>query len=152
MPHQKTVRLSASEAALAFFTSMEDDHIAQRQAEQLVRGADAAAVRRLAFANSGSLIGDAIKDRIAYSDTTDDLYVKPDLLRQAISELASITNAAGGEARRLGSHIAAERDLGKEPEPGQQAKLAAVSEMEQHAGVILALASGALLQAPAQED
>lgn len=152
MSHGKTVRISANEAAVAFFTSMEDNHVAQRQGEQLVRSADADAVMRLAFATADSLIVAAIKDRIAYSDIKGELYVKPDLLTQAISALASIIVSAGGEARRLGGQIAAERKLGKEPEPSEQTKFATVSAIEQHAGVILALASGALVLARVQED
>lgn len=149
----KTVRISAHDAALAFFSSMPDDHVAQRQADDLVRlGKPMEAVKRAAFGNSDNLIGAIIKDRIAYSDTSGDLYVKPDLLDGAISGLASIAGAARTEAARLSGQIAARRKLGKDPEPGDEDKVAAVRTLEQHAGVILALASGARILAPTHLD
>lgn len=153
MSARKTVRISAHDAALAFYSSMPDDHVAQRQAEDLVRvGKPMEAVKRAAFANSDNLIGAIIKDRIAYSDTSGDLYVKPNLLDDAISALTSIAVVAGTEAERLGGPITARRKLGKDPEAGDEEKVAAVRTLEQHAGVILALASGARILSPTHVD
>ena len=149
-----TIRIPAHDAVVALFQShLLEDHLARTEVERMARSAkEGAAARRAAFDSANPLVAGAIRDRIAYSQKSDDLYAKPALLEAAIATLRAIATAAGGEADRLEGEAAARAVPGQSPDPETGRALAAVRALQREAGVLMALAQGARLAAATRKS
>ncbi|MBN9452228.1 MAG: hypothetical protein J0I42_09780 [Bosea sp.] len=149
-----TVRIPAQAAVVALFQShLLEGHPARAEIKRMALSAEAGrAARTAAFGSSDPMIAAAIRDRIAYSERADDLYVKPDLLGDAIATLSAIALAAGSEAGRLEGEAIARTAQGGDPDPDDARKVAVVRTLERDAGILMGLAHGARIAAPAHED